>query len=563
MSRKIVIVGGVAGGATAAARARRLDERAEIVVLERGPHISFANCGLPYHIGGEIAERENLILQTPATLGQRYNLDIRTRSEVIAIDRAKRRVQVRNLTDDCEYEEPYDVLVLSPGAEPLRPPIPGVDLPQVYTLRNVEDVDRIKRAVDEGARRALVIGGGFIGLEMAENLRQRDLDVTLVELLPQVMPPIDPEMAAPVHQELRAHGVQLHLNDAAASIEATNGGVQVALKSGATIDVDLVILAAGVRPETALARDAGLELNQRGAIVVDDHMRTSDQSIYAVGDAVQIRDFVLDQPTQIPLAGPANRQARIAIDNICGRDSRFRGAQGTSVVRVFGLTVASTGAAEKTLQRDGVDYRKVYVLPGNHVGYFPGAEQMIFKLLFTPDTGRILGAQIVGGAGVDKRVDVIATAIQAGLTVYDLEETELAYAPQYGAAKDPVNLVGFVASNILRGDADVIYAEDMPEDLLGEFTLVDVRDAAEFRTGHLAGAVLIPLTELRDRWREIPTNKPVVAYCASGQRSYYATRILRQLGLPSRNLAGGLRVYRCVHPPAAAEPAVAASECCG
>jgi NADPH-dependent 2,4-dienoyl-CoA reductase/sulfur reductase-like enzyme/rhodanese-related sulfurtransferase len=552
--QKLVIVGGVAGGATAAARARRLSEQAEIVVLERGEYVSFANCGLPYHVGGEIAERDDLLVQTVAGLTTRFRLDIRTRHEVIAIDRAQRTVRVRELASGREYDESYEKLLLSPGAEPIRPPLPGIDHPQIFTLRTIPDVDRIKVAVDGGARSAIVVGGGFIGLEMTENLRRRGLAVQLVELLPQVMPPLDPEMAEPIQAELRRNGVALHLDDAVERFEDAGGQVMATLRSGTALTADLVILSVGVRPETGLGKTAGLEVTDRGALVVNDRMRTNDPHIYGVGDAVQVHDVVLDQPAMIPLAGPANRQARIAVDNIFGRDKRFRGSQGTSVVRVFDLTVAATGAAEKRLQQAGREYRKVYLSGNSHVGYFPGAAPMTMKLLFTPDEGRILGAQIVGSEGVDKRIDVLAVALQAGLTVYDLEEVELAYAPQYGAAKDPVNMLGFVGSNLLRGDVEFVYAEELGADPSDTWTIVDVRGPDEYAVDRIPGAISIPLPELRARIAEIPTGKPVAVCCHSGQRSYYGCRVLMQHDIACRNVSGGMKLYRLVHPAGMVTP---------
>ncbi len=551
--RKLVIIGGVAGGATAAARARRLDEHAEIVVFERGAHVSFANCGLAYHIGGEIAARQKLLVQTNEGLARRFALDIRTQSEVAAIDREAKTIRVRDRASGREYDESYDFLLLAPGAEPVRPPLPGVDHARIFTLRSLADMDRIKQVVDGGAKDALVVGGGFIGLEMAESFRRRGLSVVLVELLSQVMPPLDPEMAVPIHEELATSGVQLHLGDRVTGFAESAGRVHASLKSGATVDVDLVMLAVGVRPDSKLAGEAGLTLNERGAIVVDEHMCTSDPSIYAVGDAVQVRDAVLGSPTLIPLAGPANRQARIAADNICGRPSRYRGSQGTSVVRVFRLTVASTGASEKVLRERGAAFKKVYVTAPHHVGYFPGAEPMLIKLLFAPDDGRILGAQIVGGAGVDKRIDVLALAIQARLTVADLEQAELAYAPQFGAAKDPINMVGFVAGNLLRGDDEYVYPEDLDHGARAGWTIVDVREEPEFEAGHVPGALLVPLSQLRQRWQEIPRDKPIAVHCAGGQRSYYACRILRQKDVPCMNVPGGFKLLRYVQAAAAAE----------
>lgn len=546
MGKKIVIVGGVAGGATAAARARRLSEDADIVVIERGANVAFANCGLPYHIGGEIERRSALFVQTAAGLTSRFALDIRTRREVVSIDRDARTVKVRELESGREYDESYDALLLSPGAGPVRPPIPGVGHPRIFTLRNMADMDRIKRAVAD-AKSAAVVGGGFIGLEMAENLRRRGLDVTLIEMLSQVMPPLDPEIANRLHIELEEHAVELRLSNGVESFADAGGAVRLLLKSGARIDADVVILAVGVRPDTKIARDAGLGLNDRGAIVVDEHMRTSDPHIYAVGDAVAVNEPVLGGEAMVPLAGPANRQARIAADNIFGRESKYRGAQGTSVLGVFGVTVASTGASEKTLKSRNIDYRKVYIHRGQHVGYFPGAQSMMIKLLFAPNDGRILGAQIVGGAGVDKRIDVIAIAIQAKMTVHDLEEVELAYAPQFGAAKDPINIAGFVAGNLLRGDDEFMHAEELNGELRDDLTLVDVRSPLEFAAGRIPGAINIPLPDLRKRWREIPRDKPILVYCESGTRSYYAGRILRQLGANCRNLAGGMKTYKLTH----------------
>jgi NADPH-dependent 2,4-dienoyl-CoA reductase/sulfur reductase-like enzyme/rhodanese-related sulfurtransferase len=563
MNQKWVIVGGVAGGATAAARLRRLDEQAEIVVLERDAYISFANCGLPYHIGGEIRRRADLLLQTPANLSARYRLDIRTRHEVVAIDREAKRVRVRDLHADREYEQAYDTLLLSPGAQPWCPPIAGVDHPRVLSLRSMGDMDAIKALVDDEPREALVVGGGFIGLEVVENLRRRGVGVTLVELLPQVLPPLDPELATPLHEELARNGVNVRLADAVESLEASGDTLRASLRSGQTLAADMVVLAVGVRPETSLAKAAGLTLNERGAIVVDEQMRTSDPNIYAVGDAVVVRDPVLGGTAMVQLAGPANRQARIAADNIAGRASRYRGAQGTSVVRVFGRTAATTGLSEKQLCRMDVPYRKVYAQRGHHVGYFPGAESMLIKLLFTPDEGRVLGAQIVGGKGVDKRIDVLAVAIQTGMTVRDLEEIELAYAPQYGSAKDPINIVGNVATNVLVGDDRFVYPEDLAADRLERWTLLDVRNPPEVEYDAIPGALAIPLPELRARWEEIPTDKPIVAYCTTGQRSYYACRFLRQQQLDCWNLGGGLVLWRYVFPDDRADMVPNCAAACG
>jgi NADPH-dependent 2,4-dienoyl-CoA reductase/sulfur reductase-like enzyme/rhodanese-related sulfurtransferase len=547
MSRKLVIVGGVAGGATAAARARRLDESATITVFERGHEVSFANCGLPYHVGGEIARREALLVMPKAALARRFNLDLRTRTEVTRINVATRHVSARDLDRGREYEVPYDSLLLSPGAVALIPPLPGCDHPRIYTLRNLEDLDRIYAAVGAHARTAVVVGGGFIGLEMVENLHRRGLALTLVERLPQVMPPLDPEVAERLHQELRAQRIELLLSSGVTQFADADGRVSVRLSDDSSRTADLVILAVGVQPESDLARTAGLTLTPRGAIVVDEFLRTSDPHIYAVGDAVETHDPILGGQTVIPLAGPANRQARYAIDNIFGQQRRYRGTLGTSVVRLFGLTAASTGHSEKSLKRAEVPYAKVYVHRPQHAGYFPGAQPMMIKLLYAPDGSRLFGAQIVGGDGVDKRIDVLATALQAGLSVADLMDLELAYAPQYGAAKDPVNIAGYVASGALAGEQQFVFAEELDEARLANWTILDVREPAEFAAGHVPGARLIPLGELRDRIAEIPRDKPLAVYCAVGQRGYYAARILRGHGLRVQNLAGGFTTYRLVH----------------
>jgi NADPH-dependent 2,4-dienoyl-CoA reductase/sulfur reductase-like enzyme/rhodanese-related sulfurtransferase len=574
---KLVIIGGVAGGATAAARARRLSETARIVVLERGPYVSFANCGLPYHIGGEIADRGKLLLQTPQSLKARHNLDVRVRHAVLSIDRAKKEVVVRDLEADRTYRERYDKLIIATGATPIRPPLPGIDHPRIFTLRNIPDTDTIKKAVDEGAKSAIVIGGGFIGLEMAENLRRRGLAVHLVEMLDQVMPPLDREMATAIHQELLSNGVQLHLSDAVEAFAAAEGrvsahaggscgtgvlpvnhrrdagatvssrdGLVARLKSGALLTADFVVLAIGIRPESKLAAEAGLQVGERGAIVVDPHMRTGDPDIYAVGDAVQTHDLVTGRDTLVPLAGPANRQGRIAADHVFGRGSTYRGSQGTSVVRIFDLTAAMTGAGEKALGRAGIDYEKVYLHPVHHVTYYPGADAMHLKLLFRQGDGRVLGAQITGRQGVDKRIDVLATAIQAGMTVYDLEQAELAYAPQFGAAKDPINMAGFIAANVLRGDVKIVHADRLDH----EAVLLDVRDPAEHQAGAIPGAILIPVNELRARHGELPKGKRIQAYCAVGLRGYLASRILSQLGYEVCNLSGGYKTYRAFFPEA-------------
>ena len=545
MSRKkIVIVGGVAGGASCAARCRRLDETAEILLLDRGPYVSFANCGLPYYVGDVIKDESKLLLASEALFRDRFNIEVRTRHEAVAIDRDKREIEVRELATGRVYRESYDALVLSPGAMAVRPPLQGIDLPGIFVMRSIPDSRDVRAWIDaKQAKSAVVVGGGFIGLEMAENLAHRGLSVTVVEMLNQVMPPLDPEMAQPVQQHMEAHGIKMALGDGVAGFE-TNGTGQlvVSTKSGAAHAGDLVILAIGVRPETALSKAAGLELGERGGIRVDDQMHTSDPHIWAVGDAVETRDIITGQATLIPLAGPANRQGRIAADVICGRDSHFRGVQGTAICGVFDIAVASTGASEKALQRAGItDYDKVYLHPNQHVGYYPGAKQINLKLIFRKSDGRILGAQAVGEADVARRIDVIATAIQFGGTVYDLEEAELCYAPQFGGAKDPVNFAGMISSNALRGDNPLADWGQLGSD--GAF-LLDVRDPDEFEEGHIPGAFNLPLNEIRTRMAELPRDREISIYCGVGQRAYYATRLLLQNGYRAKNLAGGIRTYK-------------------
>ena len=544
---KIVVIGGVAAGASAAARARRLDESAEIVVLEKGQHVSFANCGLPYHIGGTIKERESLLLQTPQSLKASLNLDVRVGHEARSIDRSARVVHVREVVSGREYDEPYGALVLCPGATPIRPALPGIDHPRVFVLRNIEDMDRIKAVVDGGARKAIVIGGGYIGVEMAESLKHRGLEVELVELMDQIVPPLDREMARDLEAHLRAHGVVLHLGTAAAAFRDESGRVQLELTNNTTLTADLAILSVGVRPDTALAKLAGLELGPRGGIKVDAHMRTSDPAIYAAGDAVEVVDTVTGEPALIPLAGPANRQGRIAGEVICGRDSIYASTQGTAVVKVFDMTGGGTGASEKHLKKLGRPYRKIYLHPSGHAGYYPGSAPMHVKVLFAPDTGRLLGAQVVGYDGVDKRLDVFATALRAGLKIQDLQDLELAYAPPYGSAKDPVNMAGFIGANLLKGDVDFWYAEDFPT-RTSDGTIVDVRSPTEYETWHIPGAVNIPLGKVRGATDRLPRDKPVYVYCRVGFRSYLAYRILRQRGFGSvATLAGGSMTFCSVH----------------
>ncbi len=544
--RRVLIVGGVAGGASCAARLRRLDEAAEIVVFDRGPYVSFANCGLPYYVGNVIADEQSLLVASRELFRERFNVEVQTETEVTAIDRSARTITVRDLRSGTSRREPYDVLVLSPGAAPIRPPLPGVNLPGVFAVRTIPDSRQIRTWIAERhAKSAVVVGGGFIGLEMVENLIHRNLIVTLLEKLPQVMPPVDPEMAVPLMEHLAAKGVQLRLADGLTGIEeGTNGGLVVAAESGARLQGDLVILAIGVRPETTLAQGAGLPLGVRGGILVDAQMRTPDPHIWAVGDAVEVRDVVTGQETVLPLAGPANRQGRVAAESIAGRKACFRGVQATAVVGVLGLTVASTGASEKGLRRAGITgFDKVYLHPGHHAGYYPGAHPIHLKLLFSVPDGRILGAQAVGREGVEKRIDVIATAIQFNGSVHDLAEAELCYAPQYGAAKDPVNLAGMLAVNVLQGDMPLADWR-LPERT--DALVVDVREPGEFARGHVPGALNLPLSQLRARYRELPADRDLWICCAVGQRAYYATRFLAQHGYRARNLSGGYTTYKAL-----------------
>jgi NADPH-dependent 2,4-dienoyl-CoA reductase/sulfur reductase-like enzyme/rhodanese-related sulfurtransferase len=546
---KLVIVGGVAGGASAAARARRLSETAEIVVFERGPDVSFANCGLPYYVGGTISERDRLVLMTPQRFREWFALDVRTRSEVMSIDRTAKTVRVRDHAADREYVEPYDKLILAPGAAPLKPPIPGVDLPGVFTLRDLSDVDRIVARMHQGAKRVVVVGAGFIGLELAENFVHRGFETTVVELQDQVMPPFDKEMTTPILATLREHGVRVLLSLSAKAFESAGSAISVVLSDGSVVPADIVVLGVGVRPENKLAIDAGLDVGPRGGIRTDDHMRTNDPDIFAVGDAIETTDVVHGGRTQVPLGGPANRQGRIAADNAMGRDSRYRGTQGTAVVGVFGLTAAMTGMSEKALVRERMPYQRIYVHPLNHAGYYPGAERMHLKLLFEPGSGRVLGAMAVGGAGVDKRIDVIAMAIQSGMTVFDLEEVELCYAPQFGSAKDAVNMAGFVAAGTLRGDHPQIEIDaimTLPE--TDRPLLVDVRNPGEVAKGAIPGAINIPLGQLRDRLGDLPNDRHIACYCQVGQRGYVATRVLLQRGFQAANVDGGYEAYKLHYP---------------
>jgi NADPH-dependent 2,4-dienoyl-CoA reductase/sulfur reductase-like enzyme/rhodanese-related sulfurtransferase len=541
--KKIVIIGGVAGGASAAARARRLSEDAEIILFERSEYISFANCGLPYHIGGTIDDRRRLLVQTPESFRRRFRIDVRIQSEVVAINRAEKNVTVRNTETGEKYTESYDTLVLSPGAEPNRFPIPGMDIGNVFTLRTMNDMDAImQRMREDSTGRAIVVGGGYIGLEITEAFVQRGISVTLVELAPQVMVTADPEMTALIKHNLIEQSVDLRLNTSVESISRNGDSTIAALSSGETVTCGLIVFSVGVKPDIAFAKDAGIEIGERGGIVVDSRMRTNDPDIYAVGDAVEVTDFVGGFQTVIPLAGPANRQGRIAADTIFGRDSEYKNTQGTAICKVFDTVIAMTGMNEKGLKRIGRNYEKIYIHPANHATYYPGSSPVSLKLLFDPDNGSILGAQAVGYEGIDKRIDVLAVAIRAGLTVFDLEHLELSYAPPYGSAKDPVNFAGFVASNVLRGDARVCHYEDIvkPGD---NHLILDVRTQFEFRKGTIPGAINIPVDDLRNRLGELPKNKEILVTCQVGLRGYLACRILAQNGFTCRNFSGGYKTY--------------------
>ena len=544
---KIVIIGGVAGGATAAARLRRLDERAEIIMFERGEHISFANCGLPYHIGGAIPDREDLLLQTPHSFRQRFNVDVRIQSEVLSVDREAKTVSVENKQTGETYIESYDKLILSPGGAPIQPPIEGIDGERVFTLRNVADIDRMREYIIHAQpKSAAVVGGGFIGIEMAENLKEAGLRVSVIELADQVIPPLDMDMACDVHRHLRQKGVSLYLRNGLRRIIEQRGSLTVELSDG-SLEADMAVLAIGIKPESRLAKDAGLDINERGGIIVDERMRASDPDIYAVGDAVEVKDFVTGQAAMIPLAGPANKQARIAADNICGIPSEYTGTQGSAVIRIFDMTAASTGINEKTAKQLRLDYDKVFFWLGGHADYYPGTRPMSMKVIFEKGSGKILGAQIVGFDGVDKRCDVLAVAIRAGMTAYDLTRLELCYAPPYSSAKDPVNMAGYAIENVLTGKVKHFHwheADALPRD--GSLTLLDVRTPGEAARGRISGFINIPLDELRERMGELDPSKPVYAHCHAGARSYAAARILSQNGFDVYHLSGGYRLYGAV-----------------
>lgn len=572
MSKKIVIIGGVAGGASTAARLRRMDETAQILMLERGPYISFANCGLPYHIGNTIVDRDELLLQTPATMKMRFNIEVRVENEVLRINRDAKMIEVKNLQDGTIYTENYDVLVLSPGSSPIHPRIPGIDSPGVFSLWNMNDMDKIIQKIkalsveknqdpklyidsiiDNDKRvkplEAIVVGGGFIGLEMVENLQHLGMKVKLVEMADQVMAPIDFDMAQLVHAHLVDKGVELYLKNGVSQFEQIGDEVMVKLQSGQVIKGDIVIFSIGIRPNSELANEAGLLLNERGGIVVDDHMKTSDPDIYALGDAVEVVDYVNGTKAMIPLAGPANKQGRIVANNIAGIDDHYIGTMGTSIAKVFDLAVASTGTNEKTLNRMGKLYKKDYfvsvVRPNSHAGYYPGATQMTIKTIYD-GAGKVLGAQVVGMDGVDKRIDVIATVIKLKGTIYDMRDLELAYAPPYSSAKDPVNMAGFTAENALTGQMDSVMWHEIKDLDLDRVTLLDARTPGENRRGTIAGSVLIPVDSLREEMDKLDPSKEVVIFCAVGIRGYIAGKILKQKGFKTSNLLGGYGFYDIV-----------------
>ena len=552
---KVIIVGGVAGGASCAARLRRLDEKAEILMVERGPYVSYANCGLPYHVGGVIEKESSLLVANEELFRAQFAVEVRTRCEAIEIAPQQKTVKLRDVATGEVTTHPYDKLVLSPGAVSVRPPLPGIDLPGIFHVRTVPDAREIREWIERGSAflsgvhrysgfqtlrpkpRAVVIGGGFIGLEMVENLVHRGFDVTLVEMLDQVLPPVDKEHARVVEAHLEKHGVRLALGDGVAGFKpAANGAIEVETQSGKTYPADVVILALGVRPDTTLAKMAGLVIGERGGIRVDDQMRTSDPDIFAVGDAIEVKDFVTGEWSLIALAGPANRQGRIAADVIAGRNARFRGTQGTSIVGLFGAAIAWTGVSEKTLNRIGdTDYEKIYLYPNSHAGYYPGAKPIAMKVLFRKSDGRLLGAQALGEDGVDKRISAFAALLQMGATIYDLEEAELCYAPPFGSAKDPVNFAGMVAADVLRGDMPLSHWNSAKTGFL-----LDVREPMELAVENVPEALNIPLGQLRGRLDELPRDREIHVICRSGQRAYYATRVLLQNGFKARNISGGM-----------------------
>lgn len=546
MPKRILIVGGVAGGMSAATRLRRLDEFAEIVVFERGPFVSFANCGLPYHLGGEIADRGKLIVQSPQRLKQVFRLDVRANTEVVSIDRTTKTATARQLITGDETTERYDDLILATGASAVMPPIPGLRRPGHFTLRTIPDMDGVMDWITKrSAKTALVLGGGFIGLEAAEQLHRRGLKVTVVERNPQVLTPLDPEMAAHVHIELKKHGVRLELSNPVERFDDSSVGASIAvLANGTRIPADVVIIGVGVRPEAKLAKEAGLEIGPTGGVKVNARMQTSDPHVWAAGDVIEVTHGVTITPAVIPLAGPANRQGRIVADNICGRESHYRGTLGTAIVRVFDTTAAVVGANETLLKKTGMPFQVVHLHPNSHAGYFPGAKPIALKVLFHPESGKLLGAQAVGEDGVDKRIDVIATAIFAGMTIDDLAELELCYAPPFGSAKDPVNLAGMAAQNVVEGLVEVAQWHEVPALVAAGAVVVDVREPGERDGGIIPGSLSIPLGDLRERLGELPKEKELLVHCASGQRSYNACRVLLQHGFKCRNLTGSFKTWK-------------------
>lgn len=549
MSKRILIVGGVAGGATAAAHARRVSEDAEIIMFERGPYVSFANCGLPYYIGGEIPDKDDLLVQTPEGLRSRFNLDVRVMSEVVEIVPSKQQIRICDLNSNKEYWETYDDLVISTGASPLKPPISGIDQEGIFSVRGIPDVEAILKWINEKeVANVVVIGGGFIGLEMVEQLHGRGLRVTLVEGLPQVMAPLDPEMAAWIQQELDSRDVAMHLSDPVARFDkpesSAKGAAVVELKSGTRIPADMIILGIGVRPESELIKNAGLETGGRGGIRVNENLETSDPHIWALGDAIEVRDFVTGEWTLVPLAGPANRQGRIVAENIFGGSMKYSGTCGTAILRCFEMVAACTGANEKTLKKQKIPYEVVHLHPASHANYYPGAQRIAMKILFDPNTGRLLGAQVLGKDGVDKRIDVLATALKSGLTIHDLEDLELAYAPPFGAAKDPVNLAGMVAQHVIQGEIQNTQWHEVATLDSQKAILLDVRDDDEREEGYIPGSCHIPLPELRQRLAELPKDREIIVYCQTGQRSYFACRQLMLNGFKARNLTGAYRTWK-------------------
>ncbi|MGI5920976.1 MAG: FAD-dependent oxidoreductase [Syntrophomonadaceae bacterium] len=547
MSKKTIIVGGVAAGASAAARLRRLDETAEIIMVERGEDISFANCGLPYYVGGVISKRKSLLVQTPQAMSKRFNIDVRTMSLVQEILPGEKQVKIKNLVTGETYLEDYDYLVLCPGATPVMPDIPGVDKSNVFTVRNIPDSDIIKSYIEhEKVQSALIVGGGFIGIEMAEMLQELDIEANLVEAGPQILAALDPEMAAIAQNHLRDEEINLVLNDKPVAFEGGQKVEKVILASGTTLSVDMVIIGIGVRPEVWLAEEAGLKIGSTGGIMVNEYLQTSDSSIYAAGDAIQIKDFQTGEDTLIPLAGPANRQGWIVANNIAGHRIKYAGSQGTGIVKVLRMTAAFTGKNEKQLRKLGWEYQACHIHPNSHAVYYPGATPMTIKLLFTPDEGKVLGAQIVGYDGVDKRIDTLAQAIRTGLTVFDLQEMELAYAPPYSSAKDPVNMVAYAAANIVNKDVEVVHWYEVADKVKSGAFLIDVRTRAEVERGMVDGAYNIPVDDIRERMAEIPRDKEILLYCQVGLRSYIANRILRQHGYNTKNISGGYKLYSAI-----------------